>query len=331
NNPLRSVNCYLVTDAGENLLIDTGFSCDEGWEALSAALVELGVAVDGSLRLFITHAHSDHFGLADRFAQRGVEVLMHSAEHAFVQELASGSWKQVLRTTLDESGFAAADVAALMQSNPVHDGAASCSFPATHLSEGDVLQLGAQRFSVLETPGHAAGHLCLYHEEQQLLFSGDCILFGISPNIAFFSGDGDNLAAYLKSLDRLKELPVRTVLTAHREVAGSVAQRAAELSTHHAARLRECLEVLASHPWLSCVELAERLSWSPKGGWAAFPLGQRMFANGECRAHVEHLVRQGFVRPFVSGGVWHYELTRAGQAAIAGLSVRRPMRLGRSA
>lgn len=325
-NPLRSVNCFLVRAGGESLLIDTGFNCQEGFDALSAALAQLGVEVGPGLRLFITHAHSDHFGLADRFADLGVTVLMNPQEHAFVEDLVAGRWLPVLEQTLRESGFADADVQALLQHNPIIDGACERGFAAQHVSEGDVIEVGGWRFRCLETPGHAPGHCCLYLEERQLLVAGDCVLFRISPNIASFSGDGDNLAAYLASLQRLEALPVKELLTAHREVSGTLAQRARELQEHHAQRLQECLDVLGRERDLSCVELAERLTWSPKGGWASFPLGQRMFANGECRAHAEHLVERGLLQRRSEGGVWRYRL-----AATAAEPLQRTCRPERSA
>lgn len=317
DNPLRSVNCYLVRSGGECLLVDTGFNCPEGFEALASALESLGIALDSSLRLFITHAHSDHFGLAARLSALGVEVLMHPHEHAFTQQLASGRWHAVLERTLRESGFAEGDVQALLVSNPILDGACGESFPASCVRNGDLLTVGEYAFRCIETPGHSPAHLCLYQEERQILLAGDCVLFRISPNVASFCGDGDNLAAYLESLARLEGLPVRTLLTAHREVTGTLAQRSRELQEHHRQRLRECLDILAEHPSLSCVELAERLTWSPKGGWQALPLGQRMFANGECRAHLEHLAALGLVSRQSAGGVARYRLAAVSPCAPA--------------
>ena len=46
-NPLKSLNSYLIKaeGTGKNLLIDTGFNCEECLEALLAGMAELGATV----------------------------------------------------------------------------------------------------------------------------------------------------------------------------------------------------------------------------------------------------------------------------------------------
>ena len=41
NNPLRNLNCYIIQDSGETLILDTGFNRPECEEALLAGLQEL--------------------------------------------------------------------------------------------------------------------------------------------------------------------------------------------------------------------------------------------------------------------------------------------------
>lgn len=65
------------------------------------------------------------------------------------------------------------------------------------------------------TPGHTPGHMVLYLPEQQLLFSGDHVLFDISPNITSWPEVEDSLGDYLESLKRLRNLPVQAVFPAH--------------------------------------------------------------------------------------------------------------------
>ena len=59
DNPLRNLNCYVVQDRGENLIIDTGFNRPECREALLAGLAELDANWEKT-NLFLTHLHSDH-------------------------------------------------------------------------------------------------------------------------------------------------------------------------------------------------------------------------------------------------------------------------------
>jgi hydroxyacylglutathione hydrolase len=43
------------------------------------------------------------------------------------------------------------------------------------LTEGTALSFGGESLRVLETPGHTAGHICLYFPQSGLLFSGDTL------------------------------------------------------------------------------------------------------------------------------------------------------------
>lgn len=43
------------------------------------------------------------------------------------------------------------------------------------LAEGTAFSFGGETVQVLETPGHTAGHICLYFPQSRLLFSGDTL------------------------------------------------------------------------------------------------------------------------------------------------------------
>ena len=64
----------------------------------------------------------------------------------------------------------------------------------------------------MHTPGHASNHLCYLLEEERLLFSGDHIMQGSTVVIA--PPDGD-MAAYLDSLARVRELRLRSIAPGH--------------------------------------------------------------------------------------------------------------------
>ena len=68
------------------------------------------------------------------------------------------------------------------------------------LKDGDQLELAGFSIRVFHTPGHTPGHMVLYLPEQQLLFSGDHVLFDISPNITSWPEVEDSLGDYLESL-----------------------------------------------------------------------------------------------------------------------------------
>jgi glyoxylase-like metal-dependent hydrolase (beta-lactamase superfamily II) len=102
---------------------------------------------------------------------------------------------------------------------------------------------------VLHTPGHTANHLCLWLEEDGLLFSGDHILNGSTTLVA--SPDG-NMQAYLDSLDRLLSLCVEQepafILPAHGHVLHPATEAIVRLKAHRLAREAKVLQAMQALP-----------------------------------------------------------------------------------
>src|SRR5215218_4852675 len=86
NSPLRYVSVYALAVPGGIGLIDTGWECEEGWQALTAGLAGIGAAVTDVQGVLVTHLHFDHLGLAARVRRAsGAWVAMHPADAAVVQ------------------------------------------------------------------------------------------------------------------------------------------------------------------------------------------------------------------------------------------------------
>jgi glyoxylase-like metal-dependent hydrolase (beta-lactamase superfamily II) len=86
---------------------------------------------------------------------------------------------------------------------------------ARRLVDGDEIRLDGpvpQSWRVLETPGHAWGHLCLWEPEQRTLLAGDMV--ASLGTIVIIPGDGD-MTIYLDQLARLRALDARLALPAH--------------------------------------------------------------------------------------------------------------------
>jgi glyoxylase-like metal-dependent hydrolase (beta-lactamase superfamily II) len=80
--------------------------------------------------------------------------------------------------------------------------------PTALLGEGDVLDLGDRAFEVLHTPGHTAGSISLWEPATGTLFTGDAIY--VDDKLSW-----DDRAAFLRSLERIRSLPVEVVHAGH--------------------------------------------------------------------------------------------------------------------
>jgi len=83
------------------------------------------------------------------------------------------------------------------------------------LADGDVLALDGpvpERWTVLHTPGHAWGHVCLWDDDTRTVVVGD--MAASVGTILIAPGDGD-MRIYLEQLARLAALGARLALPAH--------------------------------------------------------------------------------------------------------------------
>jgi glyoxylase-like metal-dependent hydrolase (beta-lactamase superfamily II) len=84
--------------------------------------------------------------------------------------------------------------------------------PATRLvEEGDVIDLGHRRFEVLHLPGHSPGSIGLWEAASGTLFSGDAVYDG--PLLDELPGS--DIGQYVRTMKRLRELPVTVVHGGH--------------------------------------------------------------------------------------------------------------------
>jgi glyoxylase-like metal-dependent hydrolase (beta-lactamase superfamily II) len=76
------------------------------------------------------------------------------------------------------------------------------------LAEGDVVDLGDRAFTVVHTPGHTPGSICLWDAARGTLFSGDAIY--VDSRLGW-----EDPAAFAASLARLRDLDARIVHGGH--------------------------------------------------------------------------------------------------------------------
>lgn len=264
------INCYLLSlSDGGALLVDTGMIGTA--EMLSGALED----VTPRPRVLITHGHVDHWGAARELADT---VLAHpgvrpSLEYAAGRSVPSpDSWPAGLPAPEEmESAFGRfrSLIGGVPEIEPIGD--------------GDRID----GWEVLWTPGHDQGHICLYRAADGVLVTGDLLLPGFTPNIQPpMDGDGDSVAQFLSSLQRVAALPIELVLPAHGEPFSDAAGRAEELIAHHDRRLGELMDLLEAG-----VHEVSELTEALFDGLAASE--DRMLGDLETIAHLEHLQHRG--------------------------------------
>lgn len=301
-NPLKSLNSYVIVGK-RALVIDTGFNMEECHSQLRRGLEELGLKLK-KVDVLATHLHADHLGLAGKIANN---LLMSrlDAEIAIKSVLEPNYWKKLAELYI-RNGFPEKEAKKVAKIHPAVKYSSEFSGEIIFLNDGDILEYGDFSFEVILTPGHTPGHICLYEAEKEILFSGDHILFDITPNITFWETMEDSLGAYLRSLDKVYELEVKKTLPGHRNFYGSHKKRIEDLKEHHRKRLEEALSAVkrgATIAW----EIAQQITWDLSyEKWDDLPTMQKWFAVGETIAHLEHLVLRGKIRKECSDKIRYY-------------------------
>ena len=167
-----ATNVYVLGDEAsrEAIAIDTATPCVE-W--LTGALAEHG----WTLKLIVsTHRHWDHIGDNAAVSDKtGAEIAVHTADRHGLE-----------------------DPQPLWAPFPI-----PVSVPALELAEGSEIRFGDIRLTVLHTPGHTEGSVCLLADSERLLLSGDTLFAGGWGRVDLPGGDA---VAMVDSLGRLSAL-----------------------------------------------------------------------------------------------------------------------------
>jgi glyoxylase-like metal-dependent hydrolase (beta-lactamase superfamily II) len=295
-NPLKNLNSYLIKGTTRNLLIDTGFNTQICYDALSEGIKEAGIDMDNT-DIFLTHLHSDHAGLCARIASPNSNIYMSRVDSQHIKKFFNINYFENLETIFYALGFSKEEFADNIKSSPIVKYAPPIETEYTEIEDGFLIDLGNRVIKAVLTPGHTPGHMCLYIESEKLLFSGDHVIFDITPNITKWRGFNNSLRHYMDSLNLIKNMPVELTFSSHRNPMGNCIERIDELLNHHEIRITEAHNIVRKCPGLSPYDIAAKMTWSIRAkDWKAFPVVQKWFATGEASAHLDYLEDEGKVK-----------------------------------
>lgn len=293
-SPLKILNSYVLTGEDRNLVIDTGFRLPECLWTMQEGLAEIGVDMSKT-DILLTHMHSDHSGLVADLASPTSRVFVPRDEMHWMlkddrKDIQRGEVKWFSRM-----GFSEEEMSKHMKS-VTWDLTSKDDFTNfSPVDNGDIFTAGDYRLEAVETPGHTPAHMCYWMEKEKIMFTGDHVLFDISPNITAWRELPDSLGSYLESLRAIDKYDVQLALPGHRET-GDFHARIAQLLAHHEKRLEECYGIVRDNPGLSTYDVTGKMTWkirSGTGSWEDFPLSQKWFATGEALSHLGHLAVLG--------------------------------------
>jgi len=296
-SPLKDLNSYVIKSDDRNLIIDTGFNRSVCWEAMEKGLKELRNDLSRT-DFMLTHMHSDHTGLVSRLFTDTSRVFF-SAIDAKVFDM-NLDWQPIVDYAVS-NGFQLEELIRAAESHPGFKYSPKRIPEFTLIGHNDYIRIGNYNLRCIHTPGHTEGHICLYDEAKKIFFSGDHVLYDITPHIESWSPQINALKDYLESLDKVKDLPVSLVLPGHRRFFTDLKSRIEEIKKHHEARAREVLDVLSAGT-LNAYDIASKMTWDIDcENWEDFPPAQKWFAVGEAIAHLQYLEEKSKVKRIITG------------------------------
>lgn len=182
---LQGTNTYLVGTGTRRILIDAGEekTAEEYIKVLKQVLDEEKATID---HLIVTHWHHDHLG--------GVNTIQNFLKKTNAAGTASTVWK-LPRSPEDKGKISKEETSTEWQ--PLRD--------------KQLMEVEGAKLRVEHTPGHSSDHASLLLEDEQVLFSGDCIL---GERTAIF----ENLYDYILSLKKIMSLNPKLIYPGHGSV-----------------------------------------------------------------------------------------------------------------
>lgn len=169
------MNCFVLKDGGEAIVIDPG----EASRELIASVADSDVKM-----IFNTHCHIDHVGgNAEMVKVTGAPLVCHEADLPLLRAVAQQG--QMFGVSVPPSPE-----------------------PDRLITEGEVITIGSVDLKVLHTPGHAPGHVVLVGDG--FVFGGDVLFQNSIGRTDLPGGNYDQLIKSIKT--KMLTLPDETIV-----------------------------------------------------------------------------------------------------------------------
>ncbi|KAA0452048.1 MAG: MBL fold metallo-hydrolase [Candidatus Thioglobus sp.] len=157
------VAAYLIEDNGRYAFVDTG--CHLSVPILLATLQAKNIAAENVDYIILTHIHLDHAGGAGELIKHLPNAKVYVHKYGAKHLIDPSKLRDGVISVYGELFFKQF----LGDLIPIDEGKIIIA------KDGDKIRLGNRILTVINTPGHARHHICIWDEKSQGIFSGDTL------------------------------------------------------------------------------------------------------------------------------------------------------------
>lgn len=300
---LNHIMSFALVSERQVTLFDTDMDIPEGFSALERALQQVGRSVSDIDRIFLTHYHADHCGLAGRLKEiSGARVYLSEADsEALRNQNRTGELFRRLRIFCREQGFPEELIDSLQELHLYFTGVTSLIEADEPLLPYSWHTAGHRAFQVIPAAGHTRGQVCFFFPREALLLSGDHVLPVITPNLSIdlFHPEWHPLESFLESLRRVKKLAADRTFPSHGHMIPDLCSRIREIEAHHEERKQLILEAVRQG-----FDTGRKVSLDLFGG--NIPEFDQYLALHETCVHLLELKSEGLIQEIRSGDTIRY-------------------------
>ncbi|MCR8632116.1 MBL fold metallo-hydrolase [Paenibacillus radicis (ex Xue et al. 2023)] len=201
------INPTVIRDEHAYVLVDTGMPGSYG--LIKKLLTQAGIDPKAPYSIILTHQDIDHVGGLPEFKGESVDVYAHTDDQPYIDGLKpmiklNEEFKERLIASLPR------DLASAFETNF----SGKVKNVTRLLADREKLPFGGG-LTVIHTPGHTPGHICLYHELSKTLIAGDAMVIEKGKLHGPNSAVTPDMKTALASLRKFKDYSIDNVICYH--------------------------------------------------------------------------------------------------------------------
>ncbi|TFG18248.1 MAG: MBL fold metallo-hydrolase [Promethearchaeota archaeon] len=228
----RMHSSVVILKGNEPVIIDTGTTIEPGMKRIKKALAVNNISPTSVKYIILTHAHQDHFLQLQKLQkfcsnakvichERDVFNIQHptrvqNAWHVALKLLGKSQFNRFFYAMLSVPGYMLfyrtlnfyPRIDYVVNSGPNHGKFDLEKFPK--------INVGKKELYLVPTPGHSAGHMCVWNKTDKFMFLGDFVPF--TPWINPLSEALDDMIESIQNFLKIPNNQVEYAISAHGDI-----------------------------------------------------------------------------------------------------------------